>query len=281
MKKLLFFAFFLLIVVLSSATPALADVGSIFAPSKRSDPPVLRGSFIVVYVDEEKIVAIADSHSVVSWVSMCLHQYASHWFEVGPNRKKYIRARVKDVYVDHRTDLAYIVYAQTPDTHSVIPEALSQTPVKDGSTVRFASVGQNDETTGKVKSANGAMLVPVSAELGDSGSPAYLDDKVAARLIGIEPDGVCVFVGVDQQTVTRDLKAVAEGRCQEVGLYRVQADGQIPPAAVKYLIELQNEQKRLKRQREQERQKERRSVQLAVVAAVNGCSRVDRPELGV
>ena len=281
MKKFLFFAFFLLIVVLSSATPALADVGSIFAPSKRSDPLVLRGWFIVVYVDEEKIVAIADSHSVVSWESMCLHQYVCHWFEVDPNRKKYIKAHVKDVYVDHRTDLAYIVYAQTPDTHSVIPEALSQTPVKDGSTVRFASVGQNDETTGKVKSANGAMLVPVSAKLGDSGSAAYLDDKVAARLIGIEPDGVCVFVGVDQQTVTRDLKAVAEGRCQEVGLYHVQADGQIPPEAVKYLIELQNEQKRQKRQREQERQKERRSVQLAVVAAVNGCSTVDRPELGV
>lgn len=278
MKKFLFFAFFLLIVVLSSATPALADVGSIFAPSMRSDPPVLRGTFIVVYVDEEKIVAIADSHSVVSWESMCLYEYAYHRFEVGPNRKKYIRARVKDVYVDHRTDLAYIVYAQTPDTPSVSPEALSQTPVKDGSKVRFASVGRNDETTGKVKSANGAMLIPVSAELGDSGSPAYLDDKVAARLVGIGPDGVCVFVGVDQQTVTRDFKAVAEGRCQEVGLYRVQADGQIPPEAVKYLIELQNEQKR---QREQERQKERRSVQLAVVAAVNGCSTVDRPELGV
>ena len=118
MQKSFAFAFFLFLVLMCSVSQAAN--GSLEAFS--CDTVASRANILVVHHDADAVVAAIPTHAIVHEDDGSLYEFVRYYLVVD---EQFVEARPIAVYVHETLDLAFIVFAKTPELDGVTAVVLA------------------------------------------------------------------------------------------------------------------------------------------------------------
>ena len=121
MQKSFAFAFFLFLVLMCSVSQAANGYLEAYA-NYRCDAVASRANLLVVYHDANIVVAAVPKHAIAHEEDGSLNSFARFYLVVD---EQFVEARPIAVYVHETLDLAFIVFAKTPELDGVTAVVLA------------------------------------------------------------------------------------------------------------------------------------------------------------
>ncbi|MBR6386754.1 MAG: trypsin-like peptidase domain-containing protein [Thermoguttaceae bacterium] len=214
MKKLFAFMAFLFLVLLGAVAQAANGFLEAYA-NYRCDAVASRANILVVHHDADAVVAAVPAHSIVHEDDGSIYGFARYYLVVDG---RFVEARPIAVYVHETLDLAFIVFAKTPELDGVTAVVLApEDSVVENAPSKAISCTTGSRNPGHIRAVDkNTLTFDFSKEVvyGESGSGVIDPNGLTIGLLtGFMNDDPSCGIGLrlDPSDVKRAVWAIQRG----------------------------------------------------------------------
>ena len=214
MKKLFAFMAFLFLVLLGAVAQAANGFLEAYA-NYRCDAVASRANILVVHHDADAVVAAVPAHSIVQEDDGSIYGFARYYLVVDG---RFVEARPIAVYVHETLDLAFIVFAKTPELDGVTAVVLApEDSVVENAPSKAISCTTGSRNPGHIRAVDkNTLTFDFSKEVvyGESGSGVIDPNGLTIGLLtGFMNDDPSCGIGLrlDPSDVKRAVWAIQRG----------------------------------------------------------------------
>ena len=220
MKKLFAFMAFLFLVLLGAVAQAANGFLEPYA-NYRCDAVASRANILVVHHDADAVVAAVPAHSIVHEDDGSIYGFARYYLVVDG---RFVEARPIAVYVHETLDLAFIVFAKTPELDGVTAVVLApEDSVVENAPSKAISCTTGSRNPGHIRAVDkNTLTFDFSKEVvyGESGSGVIDPNGLTIGLLtGFMNDDPSCGIGLrlDPSDVKRAVWAIQRGGASRLG----------------------------------------------------------------
>ncbi len=214
MKKLFAFMAFLFLVLMGSVSQAANGFLEAYA-NYRCDAVASRANLLVVHHDADTVVAAVPTHAIVHEDDGSLYGFVRYYLVVD---EQFVEARPIAVYVHETLDLAFIVFAKTPELDGVTAVVLApENSVVENAPSKAIACTTGSRNPGHIRAVDkNTLTFDFSKEVvyGESGSGVIDPNGLTIGILtGFMNDDPSCGIGLrlDPSDVKRVVSAIRRG----------------------------------------------------------------------
>ena len=220
MKKLFAFMAFLFLVLMGSVSQAANGYLEAYS-NYRCDAVASRANILVVHHDADAVVAAIPTHAIVHQDDGSLYEFVRYYLVVDD---RFVEARPIAVYVHETLDLAFIVFAKTPELDGVTAVVLApEDSVVENAPSKAIACTTGSRNPGRIHAVDKNTLTfdfSKDVEYGESGAGVVDSNGLTIGILtGFMNDDPSCGIGLrlDPSDVKRAVWAIQRGGASRLG----------------------------------------------------------------